>query len=329
MYKKKHLLTVISTVFLFASCEKELFIDEPGNLVPKTVMEDANLPSITVNGTVLHSETYGNPGHPMVLFLHGGPGADYRNALRVKQLADDGYFVVFYDQRGSGLSQRHHKNTYSIRLMIDDVHAVIEHYRTSPNQKVFLFGHSWGAMLAAGYINLHPDRIDGAILAEAGGLNKKLWEEYSENSRRVKLFSEATNDILYYDQFLTGKENEHEILDYKLGIASSFTYAKGNDEGIEGPSPFWRNGAVLLNALSEIAEEDGFDFTTHLDYYTTNVLLLYGENNKSHGLKFSQKEAAYFPNHQIVQIDDTGHELIYFKWELVYPVVLNYLTSLN
>src|SRR5690606_29016990 len=136
-----------------------------------------------------------------------------------------------------GLSQRHDKNTYSIQLMIDDVNAVIEHYRTSPNQKVFLFGHSWGAMLAAGYINLYPERVAGAIFAEAGGLNKKLWEEYGENSRRVKLFSEATNDILYYDRPLTGKENQREMLDYKIGIASRSAYAKDNHEGIEGPSP--------------------------------------------------------------------------------------------
>lgn len=326
---KKNFLLVITIGFLFASCTQELYIDEPGNLVPKTVTEDLNLPSIAVNGTVLHSESYGNPNHPMVLFLHGGPGADYRNALQIKQLADDGYFVVFYDQRGSGLSKRHDKSTYSILLMIEDVRAVIEHYKSSPNQKVFLFGHSWGAMLAAGYINSHPDDIDGAILAEAGGLNKELWEEYSRNSRKVKLFSEVTSDILYYDQFLTGKENEHEILDYKLGIASSFTYAKDNDEGIEGPSPFWRNGAVVLNALTDIAEDDGFDFTTHLNNYTTNVLFLYGENNRSHGLGFSKKEAAFFPNHEIVQIDDTGHEMIYFKWNSVYRVILNYLNSLN
>lgn len=329
MCNKTNLLVTASAIIMFTSCEEELSINKSGNLVPKTVIEDASLPSITVNGTVLHSETYGNPNHPMVLFLHGGPGADYRNALQVKQLANDGYFVVFYDQRGSGLSQRHDKNTYSIPLMIDDVNAVIEYYKTSSEQKVFLFGHSWGAMLAAAYINAYPSHVDGAILAEAGGLNKKLWEEYSENSRRIKLFSETTNDILYYDQFLTGKKNQHAILDYKLAIASSYTYAKSNDEGIEGPSPFWRNGAVMLNALTKIAEENGFDFTTNLYNYTPNVLFLYGENNKSHGLEFSQKEAAFFPNHQIVQIDNTGHEMIYFKWENVYPVVLNYLNSLN
>ena len=314
---------------MLISCEKELGIHESGNLVPKTVVKDPNLPSISVNGTILHAENYGNPDSSLVIFLHGGPGADYQNGLNVKQLADDGYHVVFYDQRGTGLSQRHDKNTYSIQLYLDDLTAVIEHYRSSPDQKVFLFGHSWGAMLTAAYINAYPDRIEGAIFAEAGGFNKQLLDEYGEASRKLNLFSEITNDVLYYDQFLTGRENEHEILDYKLGIASSFSYAEGNDEGIEGPSPFWRNGATVLQAFMDISENEGFDFTTNLNQYQTNVLFLYGENNKSYGLSFAEKEAAFFPNSDIVQIDDTGHEMIYFKWNSVYTVVLDYLNSLN
>lgn len=314
---------------MFLSCEKEMDMHEPGNLVPKTVVEDPSLPAISVNGTTLHAESFGNPDSSLVIFLHGGPGADYQNGLNVRQLADDGYQVVFYDQRGTGLSQRHNKNTYSIQLYLDDLTAVIEHYRTSPTQKVFLFGHSWGAMLAAAYINVYPDRINGAIFAEAGGFNKQLLDEYGQASRKLNLFSEITNDVLYYDQFLTGRENEHQILDYKMAIASSFSYAKDNDEGIEGPSPFWRNGATVLQAFIDISENEGFDFTTNLNQYQTNVLFLYGENNKSYGLSFAEKEAAFFPNSDIVKIDDTGHEMIYFKWNSVYPVVLNYLNSLN
>lgn len=324
------ILAVTGLAFLLlVSCEKELDINDPGNLVSKTVMDDPSLPSIEVNGTILHAETYGNPDSSLVIFLHGGPGADYQNGLNAKQLADDGYHVVFYDQRGTGLSKRHDKNTYSVQLYLDDITAVVEHYRTSPNQKVFLFGHSWGAMLAAAYINSYPDRINGAIFAEAGGFNKQLLDEYGQASRKLNLFSEITNDVLYYDQFLTGRENEHEILDYKLSIASSFSYAKGNDEGIEGPSPFWRNGATVLQAFIDISENEGFDFTINLNQFQTNVLFLYGENNKSYGLSFAQKEAAFFPNTDIVQIDDTGHEMIYFKWSSVYPVVLDYLNSLN
>ncbi|GAA0877890.1 hypothetical protein GCM10009119_08580 [Algoriphagus jejuensis] len=315
-------------IFLTA-CEDPMDLSTPGNLVPKTVDLDPSLPQISVNGTQLHAEAFGNPSDPMLIFLHGGPGGDYRNGMKVRALAEDGYFVIFYDQRGSGLSQRHPKNSYSIQLVLDDLTAVIAHYRSSDSQKVFLFGHSWGAMLAAAYINAHPERIDGAIFAEAGGFNKQLLDEYGAASRKLNPFSESTNDVLYYEQFLTGKENEHEILDYKSALQTPYSYASGNSEGIERPSPFWRNGAVVLSAFVDISEKEGFDFTTNLEHYSKLTLFLYGENNQSYGRTFAEKEAAFFPKSSIAQIDNTGHEMIYFRWDLVYPVVLDYLNSLN
>jgi proline iminopeptidase len=327
--KNNILVALTITLLSLMSCEKERHINEPGTLVPKTVVEDFGLPSITLNGTTLHAETYGNPDSSMVVFLHGGPGSDYRNGLNAKQLADNGYFVVFYDQRGTGLSQRHDKDSYSIRLYLDDLSAVIKHYRTSAHQKVFLFGHSWGGMLAAAYINAYPDSIDGAIFAEAGGFNKQLLDEYGEASRKLNVFSEVTNDVLYYDQFLTGRENEHEVLDYRMAIASSYSYAEGNNEGNTGPSPFWRNGGAVYQAFSDIAVNEGFDFTTHLNQFRPEVLFIYGENNKSYGLSFAQKEAAFFSNTKIVQIDDAGHEMIYSKWNSVHHAVLTYLNALN
>lgn len=321
--------TIAVSIFFFLGCENENDIDGIGNLVPKTVDQDPTLPSISVNGTQLHAETFGNPNNPMLVFLHGGPGSDYRNGLNVQQLANEGYYVVFYDQRGSGLSKRHDKNSYSIQLVLDDLTEVIKYYRTSPEQKVFLFGHSWGAMLGTAYVNSYPDKIDGLILAEPGGLNKKLLDDYGEMSRKINIFSEVTSNLLYVDQFLTGKENQHEILDYKYGISSSFSYAKDNKEGIPGPSPFWRIGTTVLESFTDIAENDGFDFTTNLNQYTTKVLFLYGELNQSYGLGFAQKEAAYFPVSEIEEVKGTGHEMIYFKWENVHPIVLNYLNQLK
>ena len=96
----------------------------------------------TGEGHTLYWELCGNPNGKPAVFLHGGPGADYRNGLNVKQLADAGYYVVFYDQRGSGLSKRHPSDIYTINLMTDDLKAVIQHYRRSATQKIFLFGSS-------------------------------------------------------------------------------------------------------------------------------------------------------------------------------------------
>jgi proline iminopeptidase len=94
---------------------------DPGNLVPRTVAEDPGLPHIAVAGTLLHAQAFGDPGAPMVMVLHGGPGSDYCGQLPLRALADDGFRVVFWDQRGAGLSQRYDAGTYTLPLYLEDL----------------------------------------------------------------------------------------------------------------------------------------------------------------------------------------------------------------
>ena len=69
------------------------------------VAQDPSIPHITINGVTFHAETFGDPANPVVIAIHGGPGVDYRSMLSLQALSDQ-YFVVFYDQRGTGLSPR-------------------------------------------------------------------------------------------------------------------------------------------------------------------------------------------------------------------------------
>jgi proline iminopeptidase len=312
-----------------AGCEEELDVRQSGNLVPKTADEDSSVPSISVNNTILHAEAFGNSSDPMVVALHGGPGSDYRVQYNLKDLVNNGYYVVFYDQRGSGLSKRHAKSSYTIDTMVDDLEAVIAYYRTSANQKVFLAGQSWGSMLATAYINEYPTRISGAILVEPGGFTYAQVKEFISKEHSVKFFNEGSNDVLYSDQFLTGKENDHATLDYKLALVASHDTEPGNALGNAGPFPFWRHGAVVNRALFEIVERDGFDFTTNLSQYNTQVLVVYGGLNTAYSQQWAEKISSPYPNVQIEKIDGSGHEVYYFGWNKLYPVALNYLNALK
>lgn len=329
----KRKLSFLSIVLIAAiagiACKKELKVDEPGSLVPKTVTEDASIPAIDINSTRLHAETFGNPADPMVVMLHGGPGSDYRSMLNAKALANDGYFVIFYDQRGSGLSERQNKSSYSLRLMTDDLDAVISYYRKAKDQKVFLFGHSWGAMLATAYINNYPTVVNGVILAEPGGFTWNQTKDYISRTKNMSPFSENSNDGLYPDQLFTGRENEHEILDYKMAVLAAFDSRQGNPLGNAGTYPFWRYGAVIQSALFDIARQDGFDWTTNLSQYKTKVLFGYSELNKAYGAGHAQLLSSSYPNVQLEMIKGTGHEMFYFGWNNFYPIVKTYLNALR
>ena len=103
---------------LAAACET-MSPTEPGALVPRTVTEDPSLPAIEMNGARFHVQTFGNPANPAIVFLHGGPGGDYRSLLRLGErqnaysLADD-HFLIFWDQRGSGRSENGSESSWKL-----------------------------------------------------------------------------------------------------------------------------------------------------------------------------------------------------------------------
>ncbi len=302
---------------------------QPGDLVPLTVDEDSSLPSIHVNGTVLHAESFGDPRDPMIVVLHGGPGGDYRGMLKCATFAADGFFVVFYDQRGCGLSRRYEKDLYATRgpdLFVEDLAAVIGHYRT-PGQKVFLMGLSWGAMLATAYVNEHPGDISGLVLMEPGGFTWNDTKEYLTRWQTMDPFAETVNDMLFVDQLVTG--SDHNTIDYKAAVQGAAEYAPGNALGIAGPEPFWRMGAACAAGAYEYAREHSFDFTTQLQQYDKPVLFLYSEYNKAYGKSHAERVSAAYPRVQLVEIRGTGHDIVYFGWENFHPVATAWLDTVR
>ncbi len=133
--------------------------------VPATTADDPDLPVIEAAGYRFHGEIRGDPASPVVIVLHGGPGNDYRYLLDLAALADT-YRVVFYDQRGAGLSPRVDAAELTLDRMVSDLDAIGN--LVSPGKPFAVVGHSWGAMLAAAYIGHHPDRVERAVLAEPG-----------------------------------------------------------------------------------------------------------------------------------------------------------------
>jgi proline iminopeptidase len=333
MNKKNLLFLMIATLnYGILGCkEGELNPNKSGLLVPKTVVDNPALPSIKINGILLHSEAFGNLNNPILLILHGGPGNDYRYMLNCKKFVDDGFYVVFYDQRGSGLSQRMSKESYKITDMEEEVGGVINHYRKSPNQKVYILGHSWGGILATAYINANPTKVNGAIIAEPGGLIWQDVKDYVGRTQKFNFTSEGLNDATYIDQFLTGDEDQHEILDYKFSLFAAADSRSDSPIGNVGKQLYWRFGSVVSSALLDLGEKEKPNWTTNLSQYRTKVLFVYSQNNTAYGEAHAKKVSSAYPNVQLALTKDAGHDMIddVRGWQNFYPVAKAYLNSLK
>lgn len=106
-----------------------------------------------------------------LLILHGGPGipSAYLNPLQV--LADERP-VIFYDQLGCGKSPA---ETDSTDWTIDHFVKRLDEIRAALGlEDVYLYGHSWGSVLAVEYYLAHPEGVKGLILA-GPALDMEKW----------------------------------------------------------------------------------------------------------------------------------------------------------
>jgi len=77
--------------------------------------------------------------------------------------------VVFWDNRGAGLSRRHSPSSFAPDDYLEDLRQVIERFSASSRQPIVVIGHSWGAMYATWFINEYGDyggRVVGAVLSD-------------------------------------------------------------------------------------------------------------------------------------------------------------------
>jgi proline iminopeptidase len=302
----------------------------PGNLVPKTVEEDPSLPRIEVNGTTLHAEAFGDPTAPMIVVLHGGPGGDYREFLPYRVLADDGYYVVMWDQRGSGLSKRHDASSYDFDGYLEDLRLVIEHYTSASDQPIVFLAQSWGAMYATWFINEHGDyggRVAGAVLSEPGAFTSEGLEDYlADFFPPWDLTSEELNDFTWADRFMS--PNDHARADYMQATALIEGFPEQHDDP-KNPAPFWRPGAVVSERLLELGLDRGFDWTTHLGGFPHKVLFLRGELNENLPLSQQQELASHFASSEVITVLGAGHEAIWEKQDECLSHIRAYLAELG
>ena len=287
-------------------------------LVPPTVDEDPALPRREVNGTVLHVTDVGTPGAPLVVFVHGGPGMDHRQFLEWSELADAGYHVVMYDQRGAGLSRREDRATLDLAHSLGDLDALIQASRTG-SEPVVLFSHSWGSMLATAYINEDPARVAGAILAEPGGFTRAEAQAFFEEAFATIRLTEGTNDILWTAQFLS--PDQHARWDY---LAAVDTTDSQGQHGPRGPlTPFWRLGGAVGWWLPQ--QVGDFDWTTRLAEVDYPVLWFRSELNRLMDADHQARLAAHYPDVEMHVVAGVGHDLLYLREKELLPTVIEYL----
>ncbi|KYC45470.1 MAG: short chain dehydrogenase [Candidatus Methanofastidiosum methylothiophilum] len=99
--------------------------------------------------------------NPVLLWLHGGPGASQMSVSQYfnGDLEKD-FIVVHWDQRGAGKSNPSNFNekTMTIEQYVSDTHELTIYLKNKfGKEKIYLLGHSWGALLGIETVKNYPE----------------------------------------------------------------------------------------------------------------------------------------------------------------------------
>jgi proline iminopeptidase len=315
-------LLLFFAVALF-SCERS---DELNRLVPVTVAENPDLPSLSIHVAgrerLIHYRAFGNPDHPVLFILHGSV-SDSRVYLPL-QIFSDKYYVVLWDMRGNGLSERCTADELSIDEMVNEIEVVKQHF--SPDRPVTLMGHSWTAFFVALHLARYPNSTRQAILLEPNALKDEYLQEIGG---ALNLFTVGYMDMMYTNKYLTTQD--HEMLDYQaLNMLPSAVRNFYCDPENLPDWPVWRVGALALMVWEKSILTNGkfdFDYTEGLDAYPKHLLIV-GTECSPIGYDFQEKyHLPLFQDAEVLRIEDSGHRLITEQFEALVAGLKAYLSE--
>ena len=109
----------------------------------------------------------------IVQFSHGMSEHKERYFNFMEYLSQNGYVCIINDHRGHGKSVKDSSDlgyfyTEDTNFIIDDLHDVTLYIKSKyPNNKIYMFSHSMGTLVARGYIQKYDNEIEKIILCGA------------------------------------------------------------------------------------------------------------------------------------------------------------------
>src|SRR4051812_41116509 len=127
---------------------------------------------LTVPGGRIWYHVVGSgPGTPLLL-IHGGPGGRSCAMRELGALGDDRP-VIFYDQLGTGRSERPGDTTFwNLPHFVAEVAAIRQQLGL---RELHLLGHSWGGTVAAEYVLTHGSSGVRSLTLAAPLLSTSRW----------------------------------------------------------------------------------------------------------------------------------------------------------
>jgi pimeloyl-ACP methyl ester carboxylesterase len=148
---------LVGVLLVLSPGKPKPFLNENGNPLPGSISEKIH---ININGVEQGMFIKGkNINNPVLLYLHGGM-PDYFLTQNYPVNLEDHFTVVWWEQRGSGISYGDDisKDSITAEQLISDTLVLTDYLRNRfHKEKIYLMGHSGGTFFGIQVASQHPE----------------------------------------------------------------------------------------------------------------------------------------------------------------------------
>ena len=194
----KKLIIPILFLFLLACETQQTTNTEKTHNEPAKKVEEKSF--IELGGEKQYVQMMGESDkHPVLLFIHGGPGwtqtpqLNYFNADLAKN-----FILVAWDQRGAGKSFMENpepKNVTMEQIVVDTHELTSKLKEKFKQEKIYLAGYSWGSMVGMDVVKKYPEDYH-AYISISQVVNMKRGMEITQKWLKEKAIEKDDKETL-------------------------------------------------------------------------------------------------------------------------------------
>ncbi len=286
---------IITSLLLISGCQKML--TESADIISDTFYVDNA-------GASMHILVEGNiASKVIILSVHGGPGEGsfVYNTDYISENLENKFAIAYWDQRNSGASQgSQNESDLTLSQIIEDLRKVILVIKNRYGQdtEVFLMAHSFGGLVASGFLTTgnYQNMVRGYINADGS-------HDYPKNDTltRQKLLETGISEVASNNH----TKEWNKIISFCEEHTGGFTLDESLElENLAGKAESYIAGVTKVNYITLLAgrlirdrapltsmlinywssEQSGLvqeistkEFSSSLYKITIPVLLLYGQ----------------------------------------------------
>lgn len=270
----------------------------------------------------LCTQGFGNTNDPAILLIMGATASMlWWEEAFCRQLADQGYYVIRFDNRDTGKSTTYPAGTppYQLEDMVDDLMAILDAYQID---KVHLAGMSLGGLLCQITALRYPERVASLTLIATGPFGGSD-PTIPEMDKRIIAFQSEAVGINW--------SNEQEVVAYLVKGNELLSGSKQKYDRIAGEKlarAEFERASSFQSIYNHAQLSGGEAYYDKVNKIIHPALIIHGTADKIWHYKNAFSLQQQLQQSSLVTLDGTGHELHRSDWKTIIVSIAQHIESI-